>query len=76
VTIAGQGFDWEGWFTRPGMPARPDFDPTLAQQSDQLAEAWRKVCVCVRARATLLEFTPVPPPARPNHPTRSARSCG
>ena len=41
-----QGFDWDGWFNKPGLPPKPAFDTTLAGQSEALAEAWRKVRVC------------------------------
>ena len=33
--------DWESWFYKPGMPPEePNFDRTLAEASEKLADAW------------------------------------
>jgi len=38
-----KGVDWDAWFNRPGLPARPTLDTTLARMSEDLAAAWRSV---------------------------------
>lgn len=32
--------DWQGWLYEPGLPEKPDFDTTLADQCYQLASRW------------------------------------
>lgn len=37
-------FDWEEWFHQPGMPPEtPNFDRTLSEASEKLAETWLAV---------------------------------
>lgn len=34
--------DWDTWFYKPGYPPKPDFDTTLADAANKLADQWEK----------------------------------
>jgi leukotriene-A4 hydrolase len=44
--------DWDYWFYTPGLPAKPDFDTTLADVCFALAECWKSM--------ETITFTPSP----------------
>ncbi|CEL01541.1 Putative Leukotriene A-4 hydrolase homolog [Aspergillus calidoustus] len=36
-----QDLDWDGWFYRPGLPPKPEFDTSLADIVYELAHKWK-----------------------------------
>ncbi|KAJ0418130.1 leukotriene A-4 hydrolase [Aspergillus carlsbadensis] len=36
-----QELDWDGWFYRPGLPPKPEFDTSLADTVYELAHKWK-----------------------------------
>jgi leukotriene-A4 hydrolase len=36
-----QELDWDGWFYRPGLPPKPEFDTSLADIVYELADKWK-----------------------------------
>ena len=41
VALAGiKAFDWETWLHKSGMPELPNFDRTLSEECERLADAW------------------------------------
>jgi leukotriene-A4 hydrolase len=36
-----QELDWDGWFYRPGLPPKPEFDTSLADIVYELAHKWK-----------------------------------
>ncbi|KAL2842956.1 leukotriene A-4 hydrolase [Aspergillus pseudoustus] len=38
-----QELDWDGWFYRPGLPPKPEFDTSLADIVYQLAHEWKSL---------------------------------
>jgi len=50
--------DWDSWFYKPGLPPKPKFDTSLAEQCYMLAEKWNtkvfltKMSLFVKAHIT------------------------